>query len=247
MAKNAVSKLNTGKVFKLNFRHVYYTAVTADATWTVDNVPLEPSQLGDRVNQVGLQHEFYRVVDLKVKTILPLGGYTYIPADQASQMCAVGYTPEPNYSTAPGGFDSMSQMDYFDMANGYSEGAEIHVNRKSLLGNQPLKWWKTYSDSVGTIDQLDQGRIWIGNWTDYTGSATFRLWTMITGSIEFTGAFENSIALSRNDEESHKAQKAALAARAADCDSVFIAPDFKERIPPPPGISLTRVPSRRIV
>lgn len=192
--KKHVKKRRSGKsgfghsgsdLIRVPFRYVRY--VTAgSATWTVAYVNLRPDQFGSKLTNIKDAYQLFRFTSLRIKSVFPLIG-SFAVATPAGCTHAVAYSGE-YLNNNPALYDAMSEFPRFAMASS-NHVAEIYMNRKEIVGEDPLKWFRTDQDEPsGTAaeDFTTQGYVYWASWIDNGGSVgSFRHFVEIEGEVEF--------------------------------------------------------------
>lgn len=184
------------KVVKVPFRMVrYYTG--SSATFNLARLQLRPDQMGSRLSAIKDQYNLYRFTSVKIVSLSPYAGTFVTSSDPRTVTHAVAWSQE-YMSNVPTAFDTMSQLAMFDIADGFHTST-IQLNRDLLIGQEPLKWFRTDQDEPsGTApsDFTDQGWLYWAMWNDY-GFGGLRHHCYISGIVEFCSAKDPSLDVDR--------------------------------------------------
>jgi len=149
-------------------------------------VNLRPDQLGTKLSTIKDAYQLFRFVDLRIKSVFSLTpGYPTATAIGASH--AVAWSGE-YLANNPAFFDAMAEFPRMDLAQAYHP-ATIKLSRRELVGEDPLKWFRTDEDEPsGTAaeDFTTQGYMYWASYIDNGGSTgSFRHLVLIEGLCEF--------------------------------------------------------------
>jgi len=182
------------KVVRVPFRMVrYYTG--SSSTFNLARLQLRPDQMGSRLSAIKDQYNLFRFTQVKIVSLSPYAGTFVTSSDPRTVSHAVGWSQE-YMSNVPTYFDTMSQLASFDIADGFHTST-IVLKRDQLVGQEPLKWFRTDQDEPsGTApsDFTDQGWLYWAMWNDY-GFAGLRHHCYISGIAEFCSAKDPSLDL----------------------------------------------------
>jgi hypothetical protein len=186
------------KIVKAGFRHIAFLASSTSSGFNSASFGLHPSQLGDVASSVSDEYGFYRVTRLRMRLHCP-----HISGEQGSmatdtQMAALAFTTEYDETSAPGGFDSMAQWPNFAMGT-YAQTPSVSMNRRQLLGQNQSKWFRVTATGSEEDNLFYQGLMFVGNYSDFAVSVSYRFWIEMEGDIEFCSPLEYTDRLAKPD------------------------------------------------
>lgn len=191
MPRRRANKRSTGfgksgsNIVRVPFRYVRY--VTAgSAPWTVAYVNLRPDQLGSKLTNIKDAYQLFRFTSLRIKSVMPLIG-SFAVATPAGVSHAVAWSGE-YLNNNPAFYDAMSEFPRFEISPA-THPAQLRLSRRELVGEDPLKWFRTDEDEPsGTAaeDFTTQGYFYWASYIDNGGSVgAFRHLVEIEGECEF--------------------------------------------------------------
>jgi len=134
--------------------------------------------------------ESWRCTKLRARSLNSFGGISVAPGSTyaAGVLHGVAFSSLPIFDTAGIAFswETLAQLDGFSVANGY-QPAILKLNTRQLVGERPLKWWRTTGRSAPPLDLFSMGALYIFNDNDTSyANAPLQLVT-VEGVVEFTG------------------------------------------------------------
>jgi hypothetical protein len=188
------------KVVKAGFRHIAYLASSTSSGFNSASFGLHPSQLGDVASSVADEYGFYRVTRLRMRLHCP-----HVSGEQGSmatdtQIAALAFTTQYDETSMPGGFDSMAQWPNFAMGT-YAQTPSVSMNRRQLLGQAQSKWFRVTATGSSEDNLYYQGLMFVGNYSDFAVSVSYRFWIELEGDIEFCAPLEYTDRLAKPDRK----------------------------------------------
>jgi hypothetical protein len=183
-----------GRTVSVPFRSVEYMSTTDDANFSATMFTLRPDYLGDVVASIAANFKLYRVDKLVISLTPPCGGTQALTTSSPSATYALGFTTiEP--ASAPGGLATMSQMPNYCEGDGFNR-LSMEIPQSQLSGTI-AKWFSVKSEGTDTTDSvlIDQGWIYVAQYTDSTTSNPVRVWVEFSGNILFRDPEDQSISL----------------------------------------------------
>jgi len=198
-SRNGASRAGMKDSLRVGVRTVQYAFLSVSSGFNAIGFPIQALALGDVA--AGIAHGFsvYRVHSLRVRIHPP----TWIEQRDTDFAYNVGvcYSGGHALSTAPGGFDSMAQFSVFKMSGAFDKTLDISVPSNIMLGEEPLRWWDVTNRSGPPQEDIDQGYVYVGYWTQFTQDTTARVWIELDADIEFAQRVETTDTLSKPDRE----------------------------------------------
>lgn len=203
-------------IVRVPFRYVRY--VTAgSAPWTVAYVNLRPDQLGSKLTNIKDAYQLFRFTSLRIKSVMPLIG-SFAVATPAGVSHAVAWSGE-YLANNPAFYDAMSEFPRFSMGSAWTQ-AQLTLSRRELVGEDPLKWFRTDEDEpTGTAaeDFTTQGYMYWASYIDNGGSVgSFRHLVEIEGECEFCQPKNTAL----DDVKTPAVAPPAVSAKSFDCANI---------------------------
>lgn len=194
--KRGASSLDP-KITRESFRVITLSAANTTTMNRFTQYNLILPNLGDRGAFIGENFEFFRIVALRVESIVDSAPVTN-GATGGAIAHAVSFMNTPFGSqTTPTTNGLMSQQEHYHLANGFSK-AVINVRRSDLLA-EPLKWFNTFSTGSVPASTQSAGVVTGGLFTAYsaTTSPGTTQYILISGIVEFHTPIDSADSLRR--------------------------------------------------
>ncbi len=165
---------------------------TSSGGGTAAELDISTSAIGGRLFELGTEFQKYRIVDLTAE-VVATGVTGMLENVSALQVAfgwsyAIAYDPNPSsYTGSISNLSAMAQLERFDMSNCLSRNPKIHIPRKVLVGENPLRWLET--TATGTPSDLSryQGTLYVGAYSlsifDLPATPVYHV--KLSGVVEF--------------------------------------------------------------